>query len=221
MQDTEIGSQSWWDRHRLHVLAAVLLLWGVLRAFGLFTSSSIPVLVRVFSLLSYLFVAQVVWLTVWVWSERTDPRWHRWWALGFVVLALAIWGRLASGMTDRDTKVYSLEQASYVFAIFLSVVLGISLFIVFFGGIGRWIGRGKGHARAGWWLGVLLGPIGWIAVGLTSPSSDVQAEQAVRNSTAVEAALNSDTRACPWCAETIKTAARLCRYCNREIDPAI
>jgi len=84
-----------------------------------------------------------------------------------------------------------------------------SLFIVFFGGIGRWIGRGKGHARAGCRLGVLLGPIGWIAVGLTSPSSDAQA------------ALNSDTRACPWCADTIKSAARLCRYCNRDFEPAI
>lgn len=27
-----------------------------------------------------------------------------------------------------------------------------------------------------------------------------------------------DTKACPWCAETIKKAAKVCRYCNRELD---
>ena len=27
-----------------------------------------------------------------------------------------------------------------------------------------------------------------------------------------------DTRQCPFCAETIKRAAKLCRFCNRELD---
>ncbi|HKY33352.1 MAG TPA: hypothetical protein VJV23_12505 [Candidatus Polarisedimenticolia bacterium] len=30
-----------------------------------------------------------------------------------------------------------------------------------------------------------------------------------------------DTRACPWCAEPIKKAARVCRYCGREVEPAV
>ena len=29
-----------------------------------------------------------------------------------------------------------------------------------------------------------------------------------------------DTRACPHCAETIKKAARVCRYCGREVSPS-
>jgi hypothetical protein len=28
------------------------------------------------------------------------------------------------------------------------------------------------------------------------------------------------TRACPFCAETIKAAARLCRFCGRDVEPA-
>jgi hypothetical protein len=30
----------------------------------------------------------------------------------------------------------------------------------------------------------------------------------------------SDERPCPWCAETIKTAAVICRFCNREVSMA-
>jgi Protein of unknown function (DUF2510) len=29
----------------------------------------------------------------------------------------------------------------------------------------------------------------------------------------------SNERACPWCAESIKTAARLCRFCGRDVEP--
>ena len=105
------------------------------------------------------------------------------------------------------------------------VVLLFSILLVgvpaSFAVIGFRIGREKGRQDAGLFLGLLLGPIGLLIIAMMSPSSEVQAEQAVRNSTAVEAALNADTRACPWCAETIKTSARLCRYCNREIEPAI
>lgn len=28
----------------------------------------------------------------------------------------------------------------------------------------------------------------------------------------------ADTRKCPWCAEVIKTEAKICRFCNRTVD---
>ena len=32
--------------------------------------------------------------------------------------------------------------------------------------------------------------------------------------------MSSDTKACNWCGEEIKAAARICRYCNREQEDA-
>ena len=32
------------------------------------------------------------------------------------------------------------------------------------------------------------------------------------------AAAQSDERTCPWCAETIKAAAVICRFCGRDVD---
>jgi uncharacterized membrane protein len=29
----------------------------------------------------------------------------------------------------------------------------------------------------------------------------------------------ADTRDCPYCAETIKAAAKVCRFCNRDVEP--
>jgi hypothetical protein len=31
--------------------------------------------------------------------------------------------------------------------------------------------------------------------------------------------VDDDVRTCPWCAETIKIAAKICRYCGRDVDP--
>jgi hypothetical protein len=33
-----------------------------------------------------------------------------------------------------------------------------------------------------------------------------------------EATTTGPTRPCPWCAETIKAAARVCRYCGQEVQ---
>ena len=35
-----------------------------------------------------------------------------------------------------------------------------------------------------------------------------------------QAPIVADIRACPHCAETIKQAARMCRFCGRDVDPA-
>jgi hypothetical protein len=106
------------------------------------------------------------------------------------------------------------------------------IWVVFWCGTGAlagWvIGGSRGRATEGLWLGFFLGAIGWVIVYFMAPGPEAvvarrveaaellgaSADQARRMSTDV-----IDTRLCPWCAETIKTAARVCRYCGREVEP--
>ncbi|AEF84091.1 hypothetical protein TREPR_3645 [Treponema primitia ZAS-2] len=43
----------------------------------------------------------------------------------------------------------------------------------------------------------------------------------ISNVQETSSALNSDTRECPFCAETIKKAAKICRFCGKEVEPII
>jgi hypothetical protein len=104
----------------------------------------------------------------------------------------------------------------------LGAVVAILLFWALVGGpVGYAIGSGKGRGTEGFWLGFLLGFIGWIIVAVMSPSEELEAERAATLAAVVKAAAepsSGPSRQCPWCAETIKAAARVCRYCGREID---
>ena len=119
----------------------------------------------------------------------------------------------------------------------LFVILFILGFWIVVGGlIGRAIGASKGQAVAGFWLGALLGWVGWIIVAVIEPSD---AERRRRHHAMAEVFANSvgtrpnmttplghaadndrspTERACPWCAELIKPAAIVCRYCGRDVD---
>jgi Uncharacterised protein family UPF0547 len=106
----------------------------------------------------------------------------------------------------------------------LGAVVAVLVFWAAIGGlIGYAIGNGKGRGSEGFWLGFLLGVIGWIIVAVMSPSEEVAAERTAAITAAVQAAAVSSSpgpcRECPWCAETIKAAARVCRYCGRAVDP--
>jgi len=101
----------------------------------------------------------------------------------------------------------------------------ILLWVVVGGGVGMLIGAQIGRETEGFWFGLLLGFIGWIVVALMGPSDT---ERAARQAEAINLAARmsppsttegSPTRSCPWCAEDIKAAARLCRYCGRDVDP--
>ncbi|HYD26943.1 hypothetical protein [Brevundimonas sp.] len=101
------------------------------------------------------------------------------------------------------------------------------------------IAASRGHNFLLWWLfGAALFIVALpCSLFLKSPerkaeedarrvARDAALAQLVANTTAAQgaataaaAAPSGDTRDCPWCAETIKAAARICRFCNRDVDP--
>ena len=77
------------------------------------------------------------------------------------------------------------------------IVCGIGVF----GGIGYAIGDPKGRGFFGLWLGLLLGPIGWIVIGLLGREGVDQ------------------ERECPECLGSVPAAARKCRHCGSDLPP--
>ena len=82
-----------------------------------------------------------------------------------------------------------------MFLIIVMIVAGI------LGGI---IASGKGRSVAGWAIGSALLPL-LLLILLALPRTE-------------SAPLPSDSMTCPSCAETIKAAARVCRFCGHRFD---
>jgi hypothetical protein len=91
--------------------------------------------------------------------------------------------------------------------------------------IGYAIGTTKGRGGLGFVLGLLFGFIGWIIAALLGPSTDFEARRAVAIADAVNArpmdgtGAPGATRPCPWCAEPIRPQAKVCRFCQHEVEP--
>lgn len=93
----------------------------------------------------------------------------------------------------------------------------IIVIAVIFGFIGLMIGRSKGRPLAGLLLGGLLGLIGVIVISVMKPTTEFEAKHKLEVDEAARALAGSELRACPWCAEKIQTAAKVCRYCGRDV----
>jgi uncharacterized membrane protein YeaQ/YmgE (transglycosylase-associated protein family)/RNA polymerase subunit RPABC4/transcription elongation factor Spt4 len=74
------------------------------------------------------------------------------------------------------------------------------------------ISEEKGHsAVAGFFLGLLLGPVGVIVAAVISREGAVLEQRAVNS---------GQMRRCPYCAELVRPQATVCRYCGRDIPIA-
>jgi hypothetical protein len=83
--------------------------------------------------------------------------------------------------------------------------MGLLIFWALCGIAAAMIASTKNRSAGGWFFGgLLMGPIGVLIVTCLSSISQEQTE-------------SGDTRACPHCAETIRRAALVCRFCNRDI----
>ena len=92
--------------------------------------------------------------------------------------------------------------------------------------LGLAIGSGKGRSGEGFFLGLLFGLIGCLIVAVMQPTPEAEAERMSLVNNVVNAqaggslqGAESGSRPCPWCAETIKSAAIVCRFCGRDVVP--
>lgn len=73
--------------------------------------------------------------------------------------------------------------------------------------------------QMGLWFGIAAGVVGFLGLAFVfsaSPQSSTSDESQPINDGTNNSA---DVRKCPFCAETVKSEAKVCRYCQRDLPP--
>ena len=84
--------------------------------------------------------------------------------------------------------------------------------------IGESMGAPKGYSGAGFFLGLLFGPIGLVIIAVMGRTPADQARYDESVEAASTAVSSPSLRACPWCAEQIQRAAIVCKHCGRDVE---